>query len=84
MNEKTNARRLWVSSVINTMERYKAEHNRLLKEEHMAQVELDEKEDEPCSCNLRQQHDVESMRREKRITSGACIVIKNVLPSLEM
>ncbi len=50
----------------------------------MAQVELDEKEDEPCSCNLRQQHDVESMRRGKRITSGASIVIKNVLPSLEM
>ncbi len=47
-------------------------------------TELDEKEDEHCSCNSRQQHDVESMRRVKRITSGASIVIKNVLSFLEM
>ena len=91
MNEKTNAIRLWVSSVINTMERYEAERNKLLKEEHMRQLELaiwkaklDEKEDEPCSCNPRQQLDVESMRRGKHITSGASIVIKNVFPFLEM
>jgi hypothetical protein len=47
-------------------------------------AELDEKEDEPCSCNPRQQLDVESIRRKKRITPGASIVIKNALPFLEM
>jgi hypothetical protein len=35
--------------------------------------------------NRKEQLDVESMRKEKRITSGASIVIKNVLPfSLKM
>eukprot|EP00986_Skeletonema_menzelii_P015650 scaffold12326_cov86-Skeletonema_menzelii.AAC.1 len=38
-NEKTDLIRQWIRSVIDRMEHYKAEHNRLLKE-HMTQLEL--------------------------------------------
>jgi len=92
VNETTNAIRLRIRSVLGKMEHYKAEHNRLLKE-HMTQLELavwkaklDEKE---SSSTLKVQTkraklDVESMRKEKRITSGADIIIKNVLPFLKL
>ena len=90
--EKTDTIRLWIRSVINKMEHYKAEHNRQLKE-HMTQLELaiwkaklDEKEDN--STMKVQAHrakvDVGSARNEKRITSGADIIIKNVLPFLQL
>ena len=94
MSEKTNAIRLWVRSVINRMDHYKAEHNRLLKE-HMTQLELalwkaklDEKEEDSTQClqtmMMRVKINEESAREEKRITSGADIIIKNVLPFLEL
>eukprot|EP00986_Skeletonema_menzelii_P010359 scaffold5047_cov127-Skeletonema_menzelii.AAC.3 len=91
-NEKTDLIRQWILSVIDRMERYKAEHNRLLKE-HMTQLELavwktklDEKVD---NSTLKVQAkrikiDEESAREEKRITSGADIIIKNVLPFLKL
>eukprot|EP00986_Skeletonema_menzelii_P001094 scaffold293_cov148-Skeletonema_menzelii.AAC.6 len=88
-NEKTNAIRLWIRSVINRMEHYEAEHNRLLKE-HMTQLELviwktklDEKE-KKCTQIKRKKIDEVTMRKEKRITSGADIIIKNVLPFLKL
>jgi hypothetical protein len=75
------------------MEHYKAEHNTLLKED-MTQLELavwkaklDEKEEDDSNEKVpakKAKIDVESMRREKRITSGADIVIKNVLPFLQL
>lgn len=88
---KTDAIRLWIISILYRMDRYKAEHIRLLKE-HMTQLELaiwkaklDEKEE---SSSLQQTKrakiDVEIMRKEKRITSGANIIIKNVLPFLKL
>ena len=92
MSEKTNAIRLWISSVIDSLEYYKAEHNRLLKE-HMAQLELaiwkaklNEKEDNSNQkvSAKRAKIDEESARMEKRITSGADIIIKNVLPYLTL
>ena len=91
-NDKTDAIRLWVGSVINRMEHYKTEHNRLLKE-HMTQLELaiwkaklDEKEEDSNQKveAKRVKIDVLSMRKEKRITSGADIIIKNVLPFLKL
>ncbi len=63
-HERKDQRKMaWVSSVINIMERCKAEHNRGIEGgTHMTQLELDEKENGPCSCNPRQKLDVESMR----------------------
>ena len=74
------------------MEHYKVEHNRLLKE-HMTQLELavwktklDEKEDKSTQKvqAKRAKIDKERAREEKRITSGADIIIKNVLPFLKL
>ena len=89
-DEKTNAIRQWIRSVINRMEHYKAEHNRLLRE-HMTQLELavwkakiDERDDDSTQKvqAKRARIDEDSIRKEKRITSGADIIIKNVLPFL--
>jgi len=60
--------------------------------EHMTLLELgiwkaklDEKEEEFLEGRAkRAEVDVESMRKEKRIKSGASIVIKNVLPFLKL
>ena len=92
-NERTDAIRLWVSSVIDMLGRFKAEHNTLLKE-HMTQLELavwkaklDEKEEDSSNQEVeakRVKIEVSSMRKEKRITSGADIIIKNVVPFLKL
>eukprot|EP00985_Skeletonema_marinoi_P004578 scaffold1985_cov82-Skeletonema_marinoi.AAC.2 len=86
--EKTDLIRQWVRSVFGRMEHYKAEHNRLLKE-YMTQLELalwkaklDEKEEENSIQKV--QAGIDGTRKEKRITSGASIVIKNVLPFLRL
>ena len=89
--EKTYKIRLWIRSVIDTMEHYKAEHSRLLKE-HMTQLELavwkaklDEKDhDSTVQGRKRAKIDKDNTREEKRITSGADIIIKNVLPFLKL
>lgn len=50
-------------------------------------AKLEEKEDENATVKLRVKTakvDVESMRKEKRITSGASIVIRNVFPFLQL
>jgi hypothetical protein len=92
-DEKTSAIRLWIRSVITRMEHYKAEHRVLLKED-MTQLELalwkaklDEKGEDrsnPMVQAKKVKIDVESTRTERRITSGASIVIKNVLPFLQL
>ena len=90
--EKTDLIRLWILSVIDRMDHYKAEHNKLLKE-HMTQLELavwkaklDEEEDNIThnAQTKRKEVDNESSKEEKRITSGADIIIKNVLPFLKL
>ena len=80
--------RRWVRSVIDRMDHYKAEHNRLLKE-HMVNLELavwkaklDEKEDDLQTKRV--EVDEKRSKEEKRITSGADIIIKNVLPFLKL
>ena len=71
---------------------YKTQHNRLLKE-HMTLLELavwkaklDEKDDDSTVRGQakRAKIDEESTRQEKRITSGADTIIKNVLPLLKL
>ena len=88
---KTGLIRQWIRSVIDSMDHYKAEHNRLLKE-HMTLLELaiwkaklDERDGSSTQKVLeakRAKIDEEIKREEKRITSGADIIIKNVLPFL--
>ncbi len=87
-HEKTDTIRLWIASVINRMEHYKAEHNRLLKED-MTQLELavwkanlDEREEDYLEG--RAMIGTGGARKERRITSGASIVIRNVLPFLQL
>ena len=93
-DEKTNAIRLWIQSVLDSMDHYKAEHNRLLKE-HMTLLELavwkaklnDKEEDSIQSLQtmmMRVKIDEERSREEMRITSGADTIIKNVLPFLNL
>ena len=84
--------RWWISTVIYRMEHYKVEHYRLLKED-MTQLELaiwkaklDEKEDDYSNQKVqakRTKIDVDSARKERRITSGADIIIRNILPFLQ-
>eukprot|EP00986_Skeletonema_menzelii_P010253 scaffold4967_cov115-Skeletonema_menzelii.AAC.3 len=92
-NEKTDLIRGWIISVIDRMEHYKAEHNRLLKE-HMTQLELaiwkaklDEKDEYSSLFKVQTKRvkiDEQSAREEKRIMSGGDIIIKNVLPFLKL
>eukprot|EP00984_Skeletonema_dohrnii_P009385 scaffold3598_cov148-Skeletonema_dohrnii-CCMP3373.AAC.9 len=75
------------------MEHYKAEHYRLLKED-MTQLELavskaklDEEEDDDSNQKVQTKRAkiyVESTRKERRIKSGADIIIRNVLPFLKL
>ena len=91
--EKTDTIRLWIASVIDRMEHYKTEHNQLLKED-MTQLELavwkanlDEKDEDNSNLKMpakKVKFDVEGMRKDRRITSGASIVINNVLPFLQL
>jgi hypothetical protein len=93
LREKTDAIQRWIRSVISRMEQYKAEHYALLKED-MTQLELAvwkaklyEEED---SGSLEAQPakkakiDIMNVRKERRITSGADIIIRNVLPFLQL
>eukprot|EP00986_Skeletonema_menzelii_P010831 scaffold5410_cov112-Skeletonema_menzelii.AAC.1 len=86
-DEKTDLIRRWITSVIDRMEHYEAEHNRLLKE-HMTQLELavwKAKLDENNGNSTQKVHiksakiDEGNAREEMRITSGADIIIKNRL-----
>ena len=81
--EKGAAIQQWIRTVLDRMEHYKAEHQTLLKEA-MALLELalwKVKLEENRSNNV----DAESVavvRKQHRVTCGANIVIKNVLPFL--
>ena len=91
--EKTDAVQEWIRSFNSRMEHYKAEHYALLKED-MTQLELavwkaklDEREERGIdgkSLAKKAKIDVDTIRKEKRITSGASIIIKNVLPFLQL
>eukprot|EP00985_Skeletonema_marinoi_P024312 scaffold16801_cov73-Skeletonema_marinoi.AAC.1 len=90
-HEKIDAIQPWIRSVLCKIVHYKAEHSKLLKEATTLlelaiwKAKLDEKTDSSHEGKRKKAKiDVESMRTEKRITSGADIVIKNVLPFLEL
>ena len=91
--QKTYDIQLWMRTLINAMERGKAEHNSLLKK-HMTLLELavwkakldDEEEDSTQKVRTTKRAKIyeKSAREAKRITSGADTIIKNVLPFLKL
>ena len=90
--EKTAAIQQWIRSVIGRVEHYKAEHRMLVKEATTLlelaiwKANLDETESGvPSQEGVRAtRRQVKRARKERCITSGAGIIIKNVLPFLEL
>ncbi len=90
---QTDGIKQWIGSVIRQMEHFKAEHCTLVREA-MTLLELalwkamlDENEGEIDSREGKAKKakiDMEAARRERRVMSGADIVIKNVLPFLKL
>jgi hypothetical protein len=77
--EKTEAIKEWIESVMDRIEHYKVEHKVLVKEA-MTLLEL-----ALWKAKLTDENDGnETARQERRITSGSSIVIKNVLPFLQV
>ena len=83
--QKTGKIRQWMESVIRRLDRYKAEHKAILKEATtLLELALwkdklgdNEKDEKVAMDTLR-------ARAESRVTSGADVVIKNVLPFLKL
>jgi hypothetical protein len=88
---KADEIRYWIKSVIRKIEHYKAEHNLVLKEATAllelalwkANISWTEGANEEAEVRITRGK-AKRARREKQITSGASIVIKNVLPFLEL
>ena len=92
--EKAQVIRTWIRSVIDKMNHYKAEHQRLLNEAATLlelaiwKANLDDNNG-GRTMSVREgvrttRGSVKRARRELCVTSGASIVIKNVLPFLEL
>jgi 5S rRNA maturation endonuclease (ribonuclease M5) len=91
-DDKTDAIRQWIQSVLDKIEHYKSEHRAILREATtrlelaLWDVKLDKDKEGKHSMEEatagKAKIDVEEARKEARITSGADIVIKNVLPFL--
>ena len=92
--EKATAIQQWIIRVFSRMEHYKSEHQTLLKEA-MALLELalwkakiEENVVDNCynlgAITKRAKIDIDAARKEHRVTCGASIVIKNVLPFLAL
>ena len=90
-DDKTEEIYQWMELLLDKMDRYRAEHCRYVKEGitllelALWKAKLCEKEDKCEEDNSKMVKVAsESARREKRITCGADIVIKNVLPFLQL
>ena len=89
---KTDAVEQWMESFIDKMDHYKAEHYRYVKEgitllelalwkaKLLGEKDEYEAETKPKKAKV----ESGSARKEKRVTCGADIVIKNVLPCLQL
>ena len=82
----------WIERVINRIEHYKTQHNALLKEAMMLlelalwKAKLDDEyngNDGKEGARVTRGR-VKRARKERCVTSGASIVIKNVLPFLQL
>ena len=88
---QTDGIKQWIESVLRRLEHFKAEHCILLREA-MTILELavwkamiDNNEDKDDSQRAKKvKMDMKAVRRERRVTSGADIVVKNVLPFLRL
>ena len=90
-DEKTNEIRQWMHSVLDKMDHYKAEHCRYVKEGitllelALWKAKLGEKAEYAVEMSSKKAKvDIESARKRKRVTCGADMVIKNVLPFLQL
>jgi len=91
-DEKTEPIKQWVDSVIDKMDHFKAEHHRCVEEAvtllelALWKAKLDEKDENSAEgrTNKKAKLDAESVRTEKRITCGADMVMKNVIPFLKL
>eukprot|EP00984_Skeletonema_dohrnii_P037635 scaffold39895_cov155-Skeletonema_dohrnii-CCMP3373.AAC.2 len=90
-DEKAGEIQQWIQNVLRRTTHFRSEHRSLLKEATTLlelaiwKAKLDEKED--CSIEGRAKKakiDTAGARNERRITSGANIVIRNVLPFLQL
>jgi hypothetical protein len=93
-NDKTLAIERWVERVLQRISFFKSEHQALLKtltallELALWKAKLDESQDQRSigsdQPTKKTKIDMEAARQEQRITSGASIVIANVLPFLKL
>ena len=90
-DDKTAVIRRWMESLLGKMDHYKPEHKRYVKEGitllelALWKAKLDEKQDNAVERDsMKAKVDAASARKGKRITCGADIVIKNVLPFLKL
>ena len=92
--DKTQAIQQWITRVLSRMDHYKSEHEVLVKEA-MALLELalwkakllneaNEKKRIVNEVTKKAKIDAKAARKEHRVTCGASIVIKNVLPFLTL
>eukprot|EP00986_Skeletonema_menzelii_P010979 scaffold5509_cov152-Skeletonema_menzelii.AAC.2 len=89
--DKTPKIQQWMESIICRLDHHKAEHNRLLKEATtllelaLWKAKLSDNEGDRLEREeVRAKGEVKRAREEVRVTSGASIVIKNVLPFLQL
>ena len=89
--QKTDEIKQWMDSVIDKMDHYKAEHHRYVKEAvnllELAfwKAKLAEKDETAAAGRTNKvKLDAESARKEKRVTCGADLVIRNILPFLKL
>ena len=89
--EKADKIRQWMEVIMDKMDHYKADHCRYVKEGitllelALWKAKLGEKEGSFLERPTKKAKvDCESARKEIRVTSGADIVIKNVLPFLQL
>ena len=90
-DDKTEVIRQWMELVLDQMDHYKSEHYRYVKEGitllelALWKAKLGEKEESSVEGKTKKAKvDAESARKGKRITCGAEMVIKNVLPFLQL
>ena len=95
LREKTSVIRQWIQSIKSRFDHYKAEHRAILKdvaillELALWKAKLDDFKVEGDKCSAEENTERKAKidgeaRKEARITSGADIIIKNVLPYLKM
>jgi len=93
--QKTAVIKWWLQAVRSRFEHYKAEHIKVLKEATVLlelalwKAKLDDDDNKGGGDSLeaptkKVKINVECTRNERRVTSGANIVIKNVLPFLAL